>query len=363
MAIFNPVNAQTLQSGSFGFRQPIQNRVERALTPLGTTSTGSIDQSPSVQTYSPPSSGGGGGSTGGDAGGRDWDGLIPMAQIESIFNPITQFLGQAESQIRGQQSGIESDIRSLGQENLSAAQAQEAQTTRALDTQAQQGEQRGEDAISSARRLYNELVRGGQQRFGGSSSAGEAYDALSGREFQRNSGQIQQGLENFRQNIGNARIALRERTEQAVNAINNQTTRSLNEARRSFQDRLLEISRLRAESESAKAERRMQALQDLRNQAFQIRLADAQERAGVQSLATQLESQIAQYEQYGSQTEAGAQQGYNTLAQSATTNPQTSLQYGGPTASNTVAYTGQINRDEEELNPTGSLRNLDEFFA
>lgn len=326
--------------------------------------TGITQEGPlSTNSTTPPSSGGGGGGGGGGAtDGNDFDGLTPVATLDAIYKPITDFLSKAESTIRGQQSGIEGDIRSLESEQLAAAAAQGALTGRTIDTQQRQGEQRAEDAITGARRLFSELSRGGRQRFGGSSSAGEAYQTLGATEFQRNRGNIAQQAAEFGQQIANARISLRERTEQAVNAIKNQTARQMNEARRAFQDRLLEISRLRAESESAKAERRLQALQDLRNQVFQIRLADAQEKGQVQQLATQLETQISGLEQQNTGATQQLGQSYQAGLGQTNLNPDTTLALGLPGQGGSQPYTGQVStREEELLNPTGALRPRDEL--
>ena len=273
-------------------------------------------------------------------------------QINDVFSPITSFLDQAQSNIQGQQGGIEGDIRSLADESRQSLSTEKNVSERQLDTQQESGEQRKEDALTAATRLFNELQRGGQQRFGGASSAGEAFQSLGNRELQRNRQNITQNYENFVQQVEGARQNLRDRYTTALAAIESEKNRRLNEARRAFQNRLQEIDRLRAESESAKANRKLQALQDLRNQVFQINLARAEQQGTVDQLAQRLDQELSgATAAFGQQVQTGADAG-NLLASSTSVNPQTGLTIGGgqSNAAGQLAFnpTGIANQDEEE---------------
>lgn len=289
------------------------------------------------------------------------------AEIENAFNSRMGYLNQAESTIRADYPTIQNEINQNYDNSRTALDTERGRSTREIDTAMEGGEQRREDALSAARRLYNELVMGGQQRFGGASTAGEAYQALAGREMQRNQGDVQKQFSQFMGQIENARTSLNERFTQAMTTLETQKNQALQNARREFDNKLLEISRMRSEAESDKANARLSALQDLRNQIFQINLVSAQMRQEAQqqaqSAAAELDSAVSSF----SQNVLGANQAGTELGNNVPLNYSTGLGISmgrGPSGFDT--QTGMINfnvgqDDEDYLVQTGQIRPRDDF--
>lgn len=128
---------------------------------------------PTQQTAAPTGGGGGSNNTTPSAPTPD-----PYAElINSIYNSNINDLNNQQNTLQNNQTSILGDINSQADTSKGTLTSNLGQSQAQIDQSAQQGEQRHADALTAARRLYQELVQGGQQRFGGASSAGEAYSA------------------------------------------------------------------------------------------------------------------------------------------------------------------------------------------
>lgn len=281
--------------------------------------------------------------------------------IESAFGSKMNYLNQAESQLRSGQGSIESDILSQAETSKNLLGSNRDASLADVGRAEEQGQVRNEDALSAARRLYNELVTGGQQRFGGASTAGEAYAALAGRELQRNRQQIATDFSSFMGQIEGARQTIQTQFDNGVAQLEQQKNMALNQAKREFQDRLLEISRLRSQAEEDKASARLSALTDLRNQIFQINLASSENSQALQQLRTQAEGELQRYAQSATQNVGMANTGAQTFSANTNTNPGTTLAMSTQGGGQVFNPTGSI-RDDEELRGVATPRR-DDFFA
>jgi hypothetical protein len=220
----------------------------------------------------------------------------------------------------------------------------------AIGQQQVQGENRRNSAIDAARRLYNELLMGGKQRFGGASSAGEAYQSLAGTELQRNNQSIATDYSTFMGQVDMARNSLTERYNQSLQQLELQKQQLLSQAQRDFQDRLLEIDRMKAEAGQNKANARLEALQSLRNQAYQIQLSTAQNQSQLNTAKAQAEQELQNaISSMGANVQQANTAG-QTLAQNVPSQYQTGLALGPTQQSAAQQYTGAINpRRQEQL--------------
>lgn len=258
-------------------------------TPLNpATGTANSGQALGASTSATTSSDGGGGGSAPTSSGPD-----PfLQQIDGVFNPIMDFLGQAQSTLTSAQPGIEAQIGKEAEASLQSAGTEKARGERELKGAEEKAGQRKESAFGEARRLYNEMGIGGNQRFGRTSPIGEGFQALLGREFARNRGNIQQGYENTVQQIQGQMANLNESYQNAVTQINLQKDRFMAEARRRFDDKLLQIQQQRALAESEKADAKLGALQNLRNQIYQINLASATSQSQLDQQASTLQQEL-----------------------------------------------------------------------
>lgn len=271
--------------------------------------------------------------------------------IQQAFDAVMGGINSQEQTLRDQQPSIQNDINSAYNTSKSTLDTQNQSNLRDLTTQEQQGGQRKEDALTAATRLYNELLQGGQQRFGGASSAGEAYSALAGRELQRNDQTIFTNYDNFMGQIANAKQNLNDKYSNALLQLETQKNAALNQAQRDFSDKLSQIAQIKAGAESDKDNARFSALQDLRNQVFQINLAVAQQQNSVNSVKQQLEDQIASYGASAGQQMSNTSAAGQSYAANTPLNYNTSLTYGGGDQAVAPTPTGAIASNNKDQYP------------
>lgn len=286
-----------------------------------------------------------------------------LRELDNIYNARLGYLNQAEGQLRGEMPNIEKGIQGQYDTSRNTLASEKGLSEGEIARQEVAGGQRKEDAQAAARRLYNELITGGQQRFGGASSAGEAYQALSGRELQRNNQTIQQDFGNFMSQIEGARTSLNERFNQGLQQLELQKNTAIDNARREYQNKLLEINRLKAGAAEDKANRRLEALQTLRNQAFEINMAIAQMNNSLTQQKQQADSELENAISLFGQNAMNSQQAQSQFGAQTTTDPVTGLQIGdsGGMGGDQMTYTGRI-RDEE--NPvTGAITPRRDLYS
>src|SRR3990167_6756797 len=117
-------------------------------------------------------------STSGGTG--DLDALY--SEIDNIYNETMSYLGGQEESLRTNQPGVDAGVEGQYAASRMSAETEKGEGERDLATAGTAAGQRKEDALGAGRRLFNELQMGGQQRFGGASSAGEAYSELTRSE-------------------------------------------------------------------------------------------------------------------------------------------------------------------------------------
>jgi hypothetical protein len=269
------------------------------------------------------------------------------AQVESIFNPVFDALRGQMGTLESNYSTVPGEIQAQGDLSKQTVTDQYREGERGLVAQEEGLGQRKEDALTSATRLYNELQRGGQQRFGGSTSAGEAFGTLTDVEQQRRSGSIWQAFETGMQQVGTLKANLKDKFDTAVKEIALQTQEALNQAKRDFENARQSIRTMMGQAESDKASASLNLLQDFRNKVYTI---NQQQLQFVQQLALNNEATQKQVDDVANRVYESLLSGQNTLASNANTNYQATTSYGKAPTQNVsapMAYTGQIKKDEE----------------
>jgi hypothetical protein len=294
-------------------------------------------------------------SSGGMGGGGTGGGSQPVQQeqpqedpqerirreVEAIYSPLMDYLNQAESAVTSEYQRYVPELEQQYATSLSNIQNQKTQGERELASQEQAAGTRREDALSAARRLYDERMRGGRQRFGGASSAGQAFTELTAQEQQRQSGNIWQVYQQTLDNLNRYRANLLDNFAQAQKELELAKTSALQQAYDNYQNRLDVIRARRGDTESARAQAALQAITDLRNQIYQINLQSlnlAQNLAANKQMAL---STVDQYSQKVAQSILGGSTSYQNLVNATTTRPVSNLTIGGqPTT--TTTQTGVI---------------------
>jgi len=239
--------------------------------------------------------------------------------INDAYGQSESYLNQAENQLNADYPTIQGEINAQGQLNNQLLDNSKTSALNQTGQQATTANQRQESALTKARRLYGELQRGYNQRFGGASSAGDAATEISNQERLRQEGTT-------RQDYGNTMRAIELQNQEIESNYNTgklqlqqQTQQSLNEAQRDFQNKLLTISQNRALIGQAKAEARLASLQELRNNIYQINMQNMQFQ---QQLEAQKQAGQQQLQQFSTQSQGavsaaqGATDAYNPNIQS-----------------------------------------------
>jgi hypothetical protein len=228
--------------------------------------------------------------------------------------------------------------------NRSQLDNQRTGTLSQLGQQQMQAGTRRDDAIASARRLYNELMQANTQRFGGASSAGQAASELQGREFQRNIGDVKMEYESAVREIDQQRLSVDEQYNLGLQQLEVDKESALNSIRQQFADTISQINAQKGQVESAKASARLDALQELRNRIYQINTEafNFQQQLNAQRTSAQstLDQKAQEFETYINQG-AGAVSGMD-----APTTYNTTYGINNTTGGVNPGMVGQINPED-----------------
>lgn len=233
---------------------------------------------------------------------------VQPSEIDALYNSTFDVLNQAEQNLRNQKPGLIQEANQQAEAARSRLKSGVESQKEVLGQQEQRIEQTGQSQEAEQRRILQELQLANQQRFGGASSAGQAASEIQGREFQKNRFGIQQQVQQGIQQIQQRYRDVEREYQTGLQQLEANATQALNNIQRMFDDKLLEINARRGEAEQAKQNARLQALQDLRNQAYEIKVAKAQYEADLRNQAqantqylTQAQQQLLQYGQSGVQ--------------------------------------------------------------
>jgi len=227
---------------------------------------------------------------------------------------------EIENQYMSQQ-GLLNSQRAQGLENIGLSVDQAASRKEASE---QDAGKRKENALSEAVRLYNELMRGGQQRFGAASSTGEAYGAVVGQELMRNQGGVTQQHEEFIQasvrehedflrNVDSVKRNLETEYETSLNSLRSHRDSQLNQATMEYNRAMQAISAAKGGAEDSRSVDKMNLLSELRDKTFTIAMAARQSEENLRAQLMSLQQNLA----------LGEQQHRDALDLLARNNPQT----------------------------------------
>lgn len=249
--------------------------------------------------------------------------------IEETYGASENYLNQAENQVRSDYPTVQNDINAQYGVNTAQLGTGHQNNVNTLNQTQDKTDYAHESALAAARRLYSELRQGYQQRFGGSSSAGQAASEIANVEQQRQMGQTNRGYQDANVQIGNSRMNEEKEYQNGLQALNVQKDTALNQANRDFQNKLLQISQNRAANAQAKGQAKLQALQDLRNQIFQINQQTVQFAQSLEAMRAQGQAQLGNFGTSTGQYVANAQQAAQGFGQYASQKPTSNLQASG----------------------------------
>jgi len=219
------------------------------------------------------------------------------AAIDAIYDPVNSYLSQQEQTISGQQPSVLEAAQNAYNTNLSTLTSSRERGEQQLGEQGIQAQQGKINAEDQSRRLYNELSRGGIQRFGGATSAGQGYGELLGVEQQRTQAQTAQQYITAKREIDTAKYNLTQDFDNKKMQLQQQKQEAENNIRIEFENRLMEIKGMKAQAASEKAAAQLGALQDMKNKMYQLDVANMQYQQQLQMQTQQASALISSAEQ------------------------------------------------------------------
>jgi len=277
-----------------------------------------------------------------------------MNQINGLYGESENYLNQAESALRADHPSALAEAEAIFKTNSSMLGTDRDVAFQGLNSQSTKATKAKESALESARRMYADQQMGATQRFGGSSSAGQAASELMAREQARQFGQTGRQHAEVQQQIDVQRQNVEKEFNTGLMQLEQQKQSGISSANRDFQNKLLQIAQNRAEIGQAKAEARLTALQELRNKVFAIEQQNTQ---FTQQLTMMREQANLQLQSLGQSSQQGVDRATNTV-NAFNPNIQSNLTASNNTRQQAPAQqqlTGQIKpgrRQEDYLQPS-----------
>lgn len=265
--------------------------------------------------------------------------------INDIYSPLLSGYNEQLGSLSKNLNLTRNNIQNAYQQSANTLGTNRTEGISQVKNQSDIAAQRKQDALSAAVQLYNELLGGGRQRFGGASSAGEAYSALSGRELMKNQGTIQQGYGETMSQLNQAAQGIQNQYATAMQNLELQKTSALNDAMQAYNDKVTQINSDRNSTQSQKGMALYNTLLELKNKSYNInntisQMSDAYNK--------QYQSSIATVQDAASKIGANVNTGRaatTSFQGNTTTNPNTALNYTPSASPNTLVQTGSIRKN------------------
>lgn len=264
-------------------------------------------------------------------------------QIDEAYGASEGYLNQAESAVRKDYPNALAEAESIYNTNKSVLGNQKADAGVTIENQRTKARQTKESALAEARRMYQEQQIGANQRFGGSSSAGQAFSELQAREQARNFGLTQRQFADTQTTLDQQSAKIDRDYNTSLLQLDQQKQTLTAQATKDFEGKLLQIAQSRAMIGQAKAEAKLNALMDYRNQIMSINMQNQQFE---QQVALMREQARLQLTNFGESAQSALS---NAISAASNYNPQSQLTSGygatdgSGTQSQSPSLVGQIN--------------------
>jgi len=287
------------------------------------------------------------------------------AQLNELYNNAMGLAGTQANLASQLKEGNLADIESsygVGKQTLDTSKAQAGRT---LEESGISAKQRQEQSLDSIRRLYDEVNRGYQQRFGNASSAGEAARAFANVEQQRQSGSTRQGYQDTVRQIETQKVQVEENYKNSLMELDQKKGMAVREANNNFSSAMAQIEGDKVTAANEKALAKMNLLKEYKTELFNIKAQEAAFKANLENMKQQAQIQLDSYAKQAGMAASAGQGASQSFINQTTTNPGTDLRFGQQTQTaqplfgvkKDDQYTGQIS-PLSQYNP----RNQDYFL-
>lgn len=287
-------------------------------------------------------------------------------QVDAAYSNILGSLDQQKKDVNAGYGDLEKTFTGgidAQRPILDQALAQGQQQT-ITDTRNEQ--QRNADVLTQARRLFGELQQGVQQRYGGSSSAGQFANEFYGREQARQTGQAQVESGKNIQAIVQRASDLKEKYTAQLQSLEAQRGQAVAQAKDTLYQRLKAIDDAKLGAEQNKASMKLAALQQMQQQLFQVQAQAMQYQQQLQAQREAADLQLRNAVQSYQQTAGGATSvnsygvtnpGTISASQTNAFNPNSLIGSYGPPGKKITGYNnGYYSYDDNTWGPGGFLK-------
>lgn len=288
--------------------------------------------------------------------GNGWEYLRPEGpsvpsgpsdqDLNSAYDPIFNYLNQAEQTLGSSNQNQLGLLDKQASTNRQALQNEQQKAQGTIGTQKLEAGQRREDVINSARRMFNELSQANTQRFGGASSAGQAASELQAIEFQRNRANTEKAFEATAREIGAREVEVNSQYSLQLQQLQDKVDSAKLQSFNDFQNSLLQIAGDRAKTASEKAQRKLQYLDQYRQQLFQVQLAEQKQKQALEVWKQQQDYLLGVYKQQLAMQTQAAKQSNSSFLSNTTLNPTSANVPGSTSKSQMPSYIGAYKNDE-----------------
>jgi len=267
----------------------------------------------------------------------------PQPSVEELanqeYNNTMNYLNGVEGWMRTQYNDANTATQNAANTNTESVKKSADLYKQEQQVNKDKAYKQKEDALSAARRLYDEMQMATRQRFGGATSAGEAASELLGAEQMRQQGQAQNQYGEYVQQSDMAAAKVQQGITDALASIAQNAETARKTALSEFTAKMLEIAQKKGEAETLKNQRKLEALYQLRNQQFQINMQEKQFQQQIETERMKNEANVNTQRS----NEMGA---FAVLGSKMQLKPQTQYKIGQTTFTTTSAplWVGQIQK-------------------
>lgn len=283
--------------------------------------------------------------------------------INAIYDPAMSYLNDTANQISTGRDSVLSAANAAYNAGKSQVQDQYTTGTNQLGQYQVDAGKRKEDALAASRRLYDELRQGYNQRFGGASSAGQAASEISAREQQRQQGGISNSYEETVRTIQTQKQELDKSFQTTLLQLESSKQNAIAQAQQDFTSKMAQINNARGDLTINKGQQRLQALESLRQQVYNINNNAVQNAAAIKR---QAEEQAKALDEYLNQSRLGlastgqSLEGFNQVAKVDPTSGLYTWNRSGTAAQpvGQVSSMGMSENTRDQYNPFGLNKYL-----
>ena len=222
--------------------------------------------------------------------------------INQAFGSTESFLNDMMREYESQLPDAQKNIESSFERGLTPIAEREATEIGSLDTQEGVVNREEANALSQARQLYNELQQRNISIYGSGSSAGPASSEILGRATARQFGSIGDTATSGRTTIEGERGNVKKFAAQKREDLKLQKEEAIRELQTEFRSNIMKINGMKAQNETAKAQARLEMLQQAQQQAFEIEQADKAYARAIDQFEREKASNLSQVGAYRAQS-------------------------------------------------------------